>query len=106
MLLQAWERKALEEDLEAQDVDAKLLDEGEVNEKVGLVDPARRDILVDMDVDFDEEGEKRDEEISKCMRLYTSLSRWQMLLLPHRTPYLWSIPVAQEETTHESSFDP
>ena len=106
MLLQAWERKALEEDLEAQDADAKLLDEGEVNEKVGLVDPARRNILVDMDVDFDEEGEKRDEEISKCMRLYTSLSRWRMLLLPHRTPHLWSMPVAQEETTHESGFDP
>ena len=76
MLLQAWEHKALEEDLEAQDADAKLLDEGEANEKVGLVGPARRNILVDMDVDFDEEGEKRDKEISKCMRLYTPLSRW------------------------------
>lgn len=64
MLLQARERKAHEEDFEAQDADAKLLDEEEVNEKVGLVDPARRDILVDVDVG--DEDEKRDEEMRKA----------------------------------------
>jgi len=64
MLLQARDRKALEEDLEAQDADAKLLDEEEVNEKVGLVDPARRNVLVDIDVD--EESEKKDEEMRKA----------------------------------------
>ena len=43
MVLQARECKAYEvykEDLEAQDAGAKLLDEEEVNEEVGLVDPA------------------------------------------------------------------
>jgi hypothetical protein len=64
MLLQARERKAHEEDLEAQDADARLLDEEEVNEKVGLVDPARGDVLVDVDVD--EEDEKKDVEMRKA----------------------------------------
>lgn len=64
MLLQARERKAHEEDLEAQDADAKLLDAEEVDEKVGLVDPARGNILVDVDVD--EEDEKVDEEMCKA----------------------------------------
>ena len=61
MLLRARERKAHEEDLEAQDADAKLLDEDEVNEKVGLVDPAQGNILADVGVD--DEDEKRDEEM-------------------------------------------
>ena len=61
MLLQAREREAQDDDTEAQDADAKLLDEEEVNEKVGLVDPARGNILVDVDVD--DEDEKRNEEM-------------------------------------------
>jgi len=64
MLLQAREHKAHEEDLEAQDADAKLLDEEEVNEKVGLVDAIRGNVLVSVDVD--EEDEKRDEEMRKA----------------------------------------
>ena len=64
MLLQARELKAQEEDIEAQDADAKLLDEEEVNEKVGLVDPTQVNILVDVGVE--KEGEKRDEEMRKA----------------------------------------
>ena len=64
IVLQARECKAHEEDLEAQDADAKLLDDEEVNEKVGLVDPARGHTLVD--VGIDEENEKGDEEMRKA----------------------------------------
>ena len=64
MVLQARERKAYEEDLEAQDADAKLLDEEEVDEKVGLVDPARGNILVDVGIVA--ENEKGVEEMRKA----------------------------------------
>jgi hypothetical protein len=95
MLLQARERKAHEEDLEAQDADAKLLDEEEVNEKVGLVDPTQGNILVDVDVD--EETRKGMRRCARRVRLYTSLSRWRMPLLPisSNLPPCWGIPVAQ-----------
>lgn len=64
MLLQARERNAREEDLEAQDEDAKLLDDQEVNEKVGLLDPVQGNALVDVDVD--DKDEKKDEEMRKA----------------------------------------
>ena len=95
MVLQA--RKAYEEDLEAQGADANLLDEVEVDEKVGLVDLVRGDILAD--VGIVEENEKGSKRCAGRVRLYTSLSRWKTLLLPRQTPHLWDIQVVKMTET-------